>query len=135
MALPLARAAGYDPPAREAPENRVTDEFEKPRPKVRAMGIHDLRRVVTARHKMLCSTDLSVEEAVKLLQDEYHADTDSCTAFVLWLRGETPGLPPEKKQAVERIHVVADPRTGAERYLDTEPGSIPPRPSQKPGGR
>lgn len=113
----------------------MTDEFEKPRPKVRAMSIHDLRRVVTARHKMLCSTELTVDEAVKLVQDEYKADTDSCTAFVLWLRGETPGQPPENKQAIERIHVTADPRTGDERYVDTEPGSIPPRPTKKPGGR
>lgn len=113
----------------------MSDDFEKPRPKLRAMSVHDLRRMVTARQKMLCSTELPVDEAVKLIQDEYKADTDSCAAFVLWLRGESPGLPPENKQAVERIHVVSDPRTGDERYVDTEPGSIPPRPPKKPGGR
>jgi hypothetical protein len=109
----------------------VSDEFEKPRPKVRALGIHDLRPLVSARHKMVCSTVLSLEEAVTLVEEEYKVDHDSASSFVQWLRGERPGQPPENKQAIERIHVVTDPRTGDERYLDTQPGSIPPRPAPK----
>lgn len=109
----------------------MSDEFEKPRPKVRALGIHDLRQLVTARHKMVCSTVLSLEEAVTLVEEDYKVDHDSALAFVQWLRGERPGQPPENKQAIERIHVVTDPRTGDERYLDTQPGSIPPRPAPK----
>ncbi|MBX3466903.1 MAG: hypothetical protein KF878_08390 [Planctomycetes bacterium] len=113
----------------------MSDDPEKPRPKRRAISIHDLRGMVSSRHKVLASSG-PVEDAVKLIQDEHHADDASCLAFVLWLRGESPGQPPEAKQAIERIHVVADPRTGDQRYVDTQPGSIPPRPvGGKPPGR
>lgn len=109
----------------------MSDEPQKPRPKVRALGIHDLRKLVSARHKMVLSTVLSLEEAVTLVEDEYKVDHDSALTYVQWLRGERPGQEPENKQAIERIHVVTDPRTGDERYVDTQPGSIPPRPAPK----
>jgi hypothetical protein len=111
----------------------MNDEPEKPRPKVRAMSIHDLRQVVSARHKML-SANKPLEEGVKLIEDEYKVRRDSALDFVLWLRGEQPGGLQEPKQAIDRIHVVTDPTTGDERFIETEPGSIPPRPvgSKKP---
>ena len=101
--------------------------YEKPKPPLRARPIHDLRRVVTSRHKMLAGTK-PVEEAVALIQDTYGSDDDSSLAFVEWLRGGTGAAPPEKNTTVERIHVVTDPETGREERRETEPGSIPPRP-------
>ena len=37
-----------------------------------------------------------------------------------------------KGSALERIHVTTDARTGDEKYIDTVPGSIPPRPVKPP---
>jgi hypothetical protein len=119
----------YDPALMSEPI-----EPEKPRPKVRAMSVHDLRQTVTARHKML-SANKPLEEGVKLIEDEYKVNHDSALLFVQWLRGELPGAPPEdKNKAIDRFHVVTDPKTGDDRYIETEPGSIPPRPvgSKKP---
>jgi hypothetical protein len=99
---------------------------ERPPKPLRHMSIRDLRRVVIARHKMLGSTK-PPEEAMELITEEYGADADSAKAFVEWLRGGSVTEPPSKG-ALERRHVTTDPETGEESYLETEPGSIPPRP-------
>jgi hypothetical protein len=93
-------------------------EPEKPRPKVRARTVHELRQAVIARHKMLASTK-PYEEAKQLIQDEYGADDDSCRAFIAWLRGDEPESPPSKNTTIERVHVSTDPETGDERYVET----------------
>lgn len=114
----------------------MSDEFQKPKPKLRAHSVHDLRGIVSARHKMLASTK-PLEEAKQLLQETYKADDDSCLAFIAWLKGEAPGQPHPKNgdTSLERIHVTTDAETGDERYIDTEPGSIPPRPVGAPPPR
>ena len=112
--------------------SNAPDEPEKPRPKVRAASIHDLRQMVTARHKVIAANKPTVEEGAQLIGEEYRIHHDSAVAFVQWLRGELPGTVHENKQAIDRIHVVMDPKTGDERYIDTEPGSIPPRPVGTP---
>jgi hypothetical protein len=103
-------------------------EFVKPKPPLHAMHIRELRDVVIARHKFL-ATMKPVEEAVKLIQEEYGADDDSCLRFVEWLRGGSAGEPPTKGTSIERIHVATDPETGNEERVDTRPGSVPPEPS------
>jgi hypothetical protein len=110
-----------------------SDEFQKPKPKLRAHSVHDLRAIVSARHKMLASSK-PTEEGKKLLQETYKADDDSCLNFIAWLKGEEPGKPQTKNgpNAMERIHVSTDAETGDERYVETEPGSIPPRPAGSP---
>jgi hypothetical protein len=100
----------------------------QPKRPVRAQSVHELRQTVSARHKLLCASR-PPEEARALLAEEYGADADSAAAFVRWLKDERddrPGPPP----AIERRHKVADLRSGVEREVETEPGSIPPRPSQ-----
>jgi len=107
----------------------VTDpEPTKPKPPRRAYSVYELRRRVSARHKALCLSR-SAEEALELLESEYQADGPSAEAFLTWLRGGPPADPPTRGGGVERIHMVADPETGECRYVDTEPGSIPPKPS------
>ena len=63
-----------------------------------------------------------------LIANEYGSDSDSSTAFVEWLRGAGPDKAPTKG-TMERRHVVADPATGEQREVQTQPGSIPPEPS------
>lgn len=106
----------------------MSDEpnFEKPKPRERALTIPELRRIVTARHKMLAGTQ-AVDEAIQLIRDEYQANETSSRAFVEWLRG-APAEEPPTKGAMERRHWVADPKTGEQHEVDTQPGSIPPRP-------
>ena len=73
-----------------------------------------------------------------VLHTFYQMDDGSCLAFICWLRGEeVPGQQPTKNTSMERIHVSSDPETGDERYVETEPGSIPPRPipGAPPSGR
>ncbi len=118
--------SGGPAPGKIPPVTDDTSDLPKPRPRERALAIHELRRMVTARHKMLGGTK-PVEEAVQLIRDEYGADHDSSLRFVEWLRGG-PAEDPPSKGAVERRHIVADPETGDEREVDTQPGSIPPRP-------
>lgn len=79
---------------------------------------------MSARHKVL-ATDNPTAEALELIQDEYQTDLSSAENFVTWLRGGSlePPTPP-----VERTHVVCDPETGKETRIETEAGSIPPRP-------
>lgn len=114
----------------------MTEEFQKPKPRVRAITVHELRRSVTARHKVVLSGSTE-EEAIALLRDTYGADDDSGKAFWAWLRSETVddgrGEPRQvaKNESMERIHVATDPKTGDDRYVDTVPGSIPPRPRPK----
>lgn len=118
-------------PDQGAPVNSPTPsipdgDLERPKPRRAAMTVHEMRRVVTARHKVL-ATDKPTAEAIELLQDEYGADESSAIAFLEWLRGGPLEEPPSRG-AVERVHVVADPETGEERYVDTVPGTIPPQP-------
>lgn len=102
-------------------------EFEKPKPPRVALTVHELRQAVSARHKFLLTTK-SYEEAHELLQTEYRADDTSCENFLAWIRGGERNEPPTKGGAIERTHIVTDPETGEERRLETQPGSIPPRP-------
>jgi hypothetical protein len=91
------------------------------------MTVHELRRVVRARDKFL-ATSKPVEEALALLQEAYGCDADSAAGFLGWLRGAEVGEPATKAGAVERVHVKIDPQTGEEVKVETQPGSIPPRP-------
>ncbi|MGE0713232.1 MAG: hypothetical protein AB7N76_36575, partial [Planctomycetota bacterium] len=100
------------------------EDLPRPKPPQRHLSIHELRPVVSARHKMLASSK-PPEEAVALIQDEYGVDQDSAEQFVAWLRGAPLSEPPSKG-AIERVHVSTDPETGEERYVETQPGSIPP---------
>lgn len=109
-----------------APELPESEEFQKPVPPRRAMTVHELRRVVKAREKYLLTVK-SPEDAITLLQDSYGCDDDSCLAFIEWLRGGEVSLPPTKG-AIERIHIKTDPETGIDHRIETQPGSIPPRP-------
>jgi len=102
----------------------VNDDEVKPQPKRRHRPVSELRRVVSARHKVLAS-DKPAAEAIELIQDEYGTDLSSAENFVTWLRGGTLEPP---KPPVERVHIVCDPETGKETRVETEPGSIPPRP-------
>ena len=111
-------------PASELPES---DDFQKPKKPLTAMTIRELRRIVIARHKYLCSTK-PIDDAVELIKDEYGANDDSSLLFCEWLRGSRGMEPPTKAGGLERIHVVTDPDTGNETRVETEPGSIPPRP-------
>ena len=104
----------------------MSDDFERPKPPRKALSIHELRRMVTARHKMLAGSK-EPDEAMSLIEDEYGCDHDSAERFVEWLRGG-PITEPPSKGAVERVHVSTDPETGEETKLETQPGSIPPRP-------
>jgi len=107
----------------------VSDEptyEQEVQPKYRAMSIPELRGLVKARHKMLCGIE-PFDEAVQLIRDEYHANQTSAEEFVEWIRGAPSGEPPTKG-ALERRHWVADPRTGEQHQIQTQPGSIPPRP-------
>ena len=123
----LYAQAWLRPQAAPVSISRVDEpEFERPKPPKVALTVHELRKVVTARHKYLLTTK-SWEEGVELLQDEYHADDHSCENFLTWIRGGEPHEPPTKGGAVERTHIVADPETGEQRYVETQPGSIPPR--------
>jgi hypothetical protein len=133
----------------------VTDvpegEFEKPKPRRQAMSVHDFRKIVSARHKALAAqkpADAKLawteeDPGVKLLMESYGADLQSCIDFVGWLREEVPPGREilvdqrvigsgNKGSALERIHVTTDARTGDEKYIDTVPGSIPPRPVKPP---
>jgi hypothetical protein len=110
-------------PASELPES---DDYQKPRKPRSAMTVRELRSIVSARHKYLCSTK-PIDEAVALISDDYGADHDSSVLFCEWLRGST-GAEPPTKGALERIHVVTNPDTGEDTRIETEPGSIPPRP-------
>lgn len=112
----------------------MADEFQKPKPRVRAISVHELRGMVLARHKLVIS-QFSEEEAITFIRDNYGADDDSCKAFHAWLKGETVQTAEGPKQvtkneSLERLHVVVDPKTGDEKYVDTVPGSIPPRPAR-----
>lgn len=102
----------------------MNDDEVKPQPKRRHRPVSELRRVVSARHKVLAS-DKPAAEAIELIQDEYGTDLSSAENFVTWLRGGTLEPP---KPPVERVHIVCDPETGKETRVETEPGSIPPRP-------
>lgn len=102
----------------------MNDDEVKPQPKRRHRPVAELRRVVSARHKVLAS-DKPAAEAIKLILDEYGTDLSSAENFVTWLRGGTLEPP---KPPVERVHIVCDPETGIETRIETEPGSIPPRP-------
>ena len=110
-----------------------SDEPQKPR-RFRAITVHDMRQLVSARHKMLASNK-PYDEAKKLIQDTYKADDDSCLAFIQWLKGEDVPGQPAKNNSIDRLHVVTDPQTGDDSYLDTEPGSVPPRPRPKGRGK
>jgi hypothetical protein len=132
----------------------VTDvtegEFEKPKPRRVAMTVHDFRKIVSARHKALASAKPDPKVAwteddpgVKLIMESYGADLQSCVDFVGYLREEVPPGREilvdqrtigsgNKGAALERIHVTTDARTGDEKYIDTVPGSIPPRPVKPP---
>lgn len=103
----------------------MSDEPERPKPPRRHRPVAELRRMVSARHKVLV-TDEPLEEALSLIEDEYGTDRSSAEAFVAWMRGGTLGAAPPPP--VERVHIVCDPKTGLETRIETEPGSIPPRP-------
>lgn len=111
-------------PSSELPES---DDFVKPKKPLTAMTVRELRRVVSARHKYLCSTK-PIEEAVALVSDEYGCDEGSAIAFCEWLRGGKGAEPPSKGGGIDRIHIVTDPETGADTRVESQPGSIPPRP-------
>jgi hypothetical protein len=108
---------------RELPDS---PDFVLPKKPLTALTIRELRELVSARHKYLLTTK-PIDEAIELLQDETSADDDSCLAFVTWLRGGAPAEP-VTKGAVERIHKTTNPETGTDTAVETQPGSIPPRP-------
>lgn len=111
-------------------------EFPKPKKPVRAYTVHELRGMVTARHKVLLANGKD-EEGLALMRENYGATDDSTRAFVAWLRGET--LPDgkggtvtvQKNGSVDRVHVATDMKTGDDHFVDTIPGSIPPKPTPK----
>lgn len=109
------------------PELPESDEFKRPAPPRRAMTIRDLREIVKARDKYLITTK-PLDEAMAIIQDGCSADDDSALAFIEWLKGGEASLP-ATKGAVERIHVKTDPETGLDHPVETQPGSIPPRPA------
>lgn len=110
----------------------MDEAFEKPKPKLRALSVHELRRTVSARDKFLAA-DRPFDEAITLIQETYTCRADSARAFVAWLRGEDMGSEASKTKnlGIERRHYVFDPATGEQREVDTEAGSIPPRPVQR----
>jgi len=108
---------------RELPEN---PDFVPPKKPLRALTIQELRGVVSARHKYLAASK-PTDEAVELIQEEYGADTDSCVNFVTWINGGTP-IEPTSTAGMDRIHKTTDPNTGVDTAVETQPGSIPPRP-------
>lgn len=105
------------------------DVPEKPKPKTRFIPVAELRKLVTARHKYIAGSKPTAEAAA-LIQEEYGADAGSSLAFVRWLKGEAEegGPGSGSRVAIERRHMTADPETGEQGFLETEPGSIPPRP-------
>lgn len=112
----------------------MSDEPEKPKPRGGPRTLHEMRATVSARHKIVASGK-PLDEAIALLREHYPlVDERSCRAFALWLKGEEDELSPSrvarepKNAPLERIHVAHDPETGDPRFLDTVPGSIPPRP-------
>lgn len=109
------------------PELPDDPNFVRPKPPRRAMSVHEMRKVVKARDKFL-ATSQPVEDALTLLQDTYGCDADSAARFLGWLRGAEIDAPPTKGDAIERVHVKIDPKTGDEVKVETQPGSIPPRP-------
>ena len=109
------------------PELPESPDFVRPKPPARALTVHELRKLVTARDKFL-ATSQPVEDALALLMEGYRCDEDSAAGFLGWLRGAEVGEPATKGEAVERVHVKIDPRSGDEVKVETEPGSIPPRP-------
>ena len=90
------------------------------------MTVHEMRSGLSAREKYLV-TMKPLEEAVELVQDKLGADDDSTRAYINWLKGGTLDEP-TPPSVLERIHVTTDPETGIDRRVETEPGSIPPRP-------
>jgi len=106
----------------------VDEAFEKPKPKLRAMSVHELRRTVSARDKFLAA-QRPMDEAIEHIQETYVCRPESARAFVAWLRGEDMGSEASKTKnlGIERRHYVFDPLTGEQREVETEAGSIPPR--------
>ncbi len=115
-------------------------DFPKPKKPVRAYTVHELRGVVTARHKVLLANGKD-EDGLALMREHYGATDDSTRDFLAWLRGETipdgkgGSVKVQKNGSVDRFHVGTDMKTGDDYEVDSVPGSIPPRPSPKPPKR
>lgn len=107
-------------------------DLPKPKKPVRAYTVHELRGVVTARHKVLLANGKD-EEGLALMREHYGANEDSTRAFVAWLRNETlpDGRTAQKNGSVDRVHVATDMKTGDDHFVDSIPGSIPPKPAPK----
>ncbi len=90
------------------------------------MTVHEMREGLSAREKYLV-TSKPLEDAIELVQDKLGADEDSARAYIEFLKGGAPDQP-TTRGALERIHVTTDPETGIDERVETEPGSIPPRP-------
>ncbi len=94
---------------------------------MRAMTVHELRGMVSARHKDRVMR-LPIDEATKFVSEHYGCDEDSARAYVSYLKGERAAkgeaeevdaeevgaldLPGPKKTAMEVIHTRFDPLTG-----------------------
>ena len=98
----------------------------KPKPPRRYRSVRELRADVSARDKTSLPRT-PVEEALEHIGDQYGACPDSSREFLGWLKGGPIEEPVPKTSGLERRHVVVDPKTGQQRHIETEPGSIPPR--------
>ncbi len=54
----------------------------------KAMTVHELRSVVSARDKAVCSSRPTAEGA-KHIRERYHTDMASAVKFVEWVKGVT----------------------------------------------
>ncbi|MBI3723320.1 hypothetical protein HY251_05110 [bacterium] len=114
-------------------ENEST-EPAKPRPRVVAKSIMDLRAEVKAKDKFAIAGKPEAD-AIAILQDTYHADLDSAKAFVTWIKG---GGTPDAKPALpagsvlETWHRQGNLDAGTEDLL-TDQQSEKARASRSPG--
>lgn len=90
------------------------------------MTIRQIRSGLSAREKYLVSTK-PLDEALELVQDKLGADEQSVMNYIAFSKGDAPDAP-VTRGVLERTHVRTDPDTGIDEYIETEPGSIPPRP-------
>lgn len=77
-----------------------------------AHDVHAMRKLVSARDKALAA-EKPFDEAVKYLRERYGTDTDTCEAFVRYLRGiRGPDGAATKSNPVERRHSRFDEALG-----------------------
>lgn len=108
----------------------MAEDYVKPRKPARTMSVYDLRMAVKANDKFAIAK-MGMDEAVKLVVDNYGTDESSAHNFVAWIHG-VPGDPekPPQVSGLERTRKGCDPATGRETWLDAN--EQPAAKSEKP---